>query len=547
MKKNEFQPGFRLNLRIIADALDQYGKKIEYYGSGDSQTLTGVRLYALGIMLKPEYVYFISSGDLVSRAQMFQGIPMVISGKINPGSLPENTPAIIVLDADNPLEIFSMVQDVFDRMRQWDIRIQASLSQRHPLQEILDASKAIFNNPMFIHNNEFVILAETGYRAGMAQRDRDKRSGQTMVALSTINDFKTDAVYQKGLREKHADMFPSEQTGYRILFRNLWNADIYLGRILVNEIDSSIIPGDYLALDYLGDLLEYYLQGGLLKQFSIDNDADHLLISMCDGEQVDERQIMDLLQFQRWNRTDRYICMRIVTEQKDFNLISSYAVLNQIEYQISTGHAFFHENGITVVVNLSYNHEKPADAVSRIAVLMREGLLKIGVSSEIRDFYQISKAYNKAKIALEFGRISSSMYWYYYFDDFMLDYMAECAGRDIPGELLCSSALRKLREYDQKNNSELYETLLVYLEHERNVLRTANELFIHRSTLTYRLERIQKLIGVDLNKPEERLKLLVSYYIVEPKARRREQLSVSKKREAANQTSIYGQEKNKTL
>lgn len=91
MKKNEFQPGFRLNLRIIADALDQYGKKIEYYGSGDSQTLTGVRLYALGIMLKPEYVYFISSGDLVSRAQMFQGIPMVISGKINPGSLPENT------------------------------------------------------------------------------------------------------------------------------------------------------------------------------------------------------------------------------------------------------------------------------------------------------------------------------------------------------------------------------------------------------------------------------------------------------------------------
>ena len=85
MKKNEFQPGFRLNLRIIADALDQYGKKIEYYGSGDSQTLTGVRLYALGIMLKPEYVYFISSGDLVSRAQMFQGIPMVIFGENQPG------------------------------------------------------------------------------------------------------------------------------------------------------------------------------------------------------------------------------------------------------------------------------------------------------------------------------------------------------------------------------------------------------------------------------------------------------------------------------
>ena len=75
------------------------------------------------------------------------------------------------------------------------------------------------------------------------------------------------------------------------------------------------------------------------------------------------------------------------------------------------------------------------------------------------------------------------------------------------------------------------------------MLRTANELFIHRSTLTYRLERIQKLIGVDLNKPEERLKLLVSYYIVEPKARRREQLAVSKKTGTEEQTSPSGQQK----
>lgn len=520
MNRRTFQPGFRLNLRILADTLDQYGKRIEYYGSGDMQNLRGARLYTLGIMLKPEYVYFLSSEELKTRMQMFRGIPVVVTGTISAEELPPHTPAIIALDEKNPLEIFSMVQDVFDRLRQWDIRLQAALSQRRPLQDILDASREVFNNPMFIHNKEFVILAETGYRAGMAQRDKDNRTGQKMVALSTINDFKTDIVYQKGLKERRTVMFPAEQTGYRILFRNLWDGEIYLGRILVNEIDSSIVPGDYLTLDYLGDLLEYYLQGGLLEQFSIDNDADRLLLALCSGESVDERQIMNHLQFQRWNRNDRYICMRIVTEQKDFNLISSYAVLNQIEAQISTGHAFFHDNGITAVVNLSYNHDKAPDVVSRIAVLVREGLLKVGVSSEIRDFYQISKAYQMAKIALEFGRISGSMYWYYYFDDYMLDYLVDCAGRDIPGELLCATAIRKLRDYDRKNNSELYETLLVYLEHERNVLRTANELYIHRSTLSYRLEKIQKLIGVDLNQPVVRLRLLMSYYIAGPKTGR---------------------------
>ena len=46
---------------------------------------------------------------------------------------------------------------------------------------------------------------------------------------------------------------------------------------------------------------------------------------------------------------------------------------------------------------------------------------------------------------------------------------------------------------------------------ERNALQTANALFIHRSTLFYRLERIQKLTKLNLDNPKERLVLLLSF------------------------------------
>lgn len=47
------------------------------------------------------------------------------------------------------------------------------------------------------------------------------------------------------------------------------------------------------------------------------------------------------------------------------------------------------------------------------------------------------------------------------------------------------------------------------------ILQTARELFIHRSSLTYRLERIQKLTKVDLDDPKDRLLLQLCFLLQE--------------------------------
>ena len=81
--------------------------------------------------------------------------------------------------------------------------------------------------------------------------------------------------------------------------------------------------------------------------------------------------------------------------------------------------------------------------------------------------------------------------------------------------MLCSPKLRLLKQYDEKNHTELYHTLQVYLSLERNVLQTANSLFIHRSTLFYRLDRIQKIAKTDLENSKERLALQYSFALMD--------------------------------
>jgi len=63
----------------------------------------------------------------------------------------------------------------------------------------------------------------------------------------------------------------------------------------------------------------------------------------------------------------------------------------------------------------------------------------------------------------------------------------------------CHPALQILREYDQTNKTELYLTLRTYLEYNKNLRATAEALFLHRNSLTYRINRINELTGLDFN------------------------------------------------
>ena len=72
-----------------------------------------------------------------------------------------------------------------------------------------------------------------------------------------------------------------------------------------------------------------------------------------------------------------------------------------------------------------------------------------------------------------------------------------------------------MRRHDSQSGTEYYKTLRQYLLQERNIPRTAEALIIHRTTLTYRLQKISQLVHMDLEDPEKRLYLLLSFYLQE--------------------------------
>jgi len=78
-----------------------------------------------------------------------------------------------------------------------------------------------------------------------------------------------------------------------------------------------------------------------------------------------------------------------------------------------------------------------------------------------------------------------------------------------PGELerFYSETIQPLSEYDDQYETELVATVEAYLDNDGNVAATAKQLFTHRHTIRYRLERVKELCGHDVSATEGREKL----------------------------------------
>ena len=123
--------------------------------------------------------------------------------------------------------------------------------------------------------------------------------------------------------------------------------------------------------------------------------------------------------------------------------------------------------------------------------------LKAGISAMVSSPTEFSSAYrqgqNTVRVAIRFNRLGPV--WIY--DKMLLEYFLNEIPSSVYDELrsrVMTAEVRKLL------NGEMLETVNMFFKCDLNLSDTARQMFIHRNTLMYRLDKIQKITGMDLRK-----------------------------------------------
>ena len=79
-------------------------------------------------------------------------------------------------------------------------------------------------------------------------------------------------------------------------------------------------------------------------------------------------------------------------------------------------------------------------------------------------------------------------------------------------ESFVQTQIGALLDYDKENHTQLVDTLYIYLQHNCNILHTANALYTHRNTVKYRLTRIEEILHQTMTDANCRLNIHLAIY-----------------------------------
>jgi DNA-binding PucR family transcriptional regulator len=133
--------------------------------------------------------------------------------------------------------------------------------------------------------------------------------------------------------------------------------------------------------------------------------------------------------------------------------------------------------------------------------------LTIGASRRVGDPVDLYRAGSEARLAVNVGEAEGRPLLA--FEDTGAYRLLLPAMSEDPGELerFFAETIEPLAAYDEQYETELVATVEAYLGNDGNVAATAKQLFTHRHTIRYRLERVRELCGHDVSATEGREKL----------------------------------------
>ena len=154
--------------------------------------------------------------------------------------------------------------------------------------------------------------------------------------------------------------------------------------------------------------------------------------------------------------------------------------------------------------------QKIAESILQ-AVREKDELVHIAYGTIVKELKEVSRSYKEARMALDVGKI--------FFDEKeIIAYSSLGIGRliyqlPIP---LCKMFIKEIFENKSPDDfdEETITTINKFFENSLNVSETSRQLYIHRNTLVYRLDKLQKSTGLDLRVFEDAITFKIALMVV---------------------------------
>lgn len=487
-----------LSMAILEHWISQYHPVSIIHST--EPTISGIRLFSYEKVPNADYLYVGRNRDFFENSQSEE--VLLVHRK-----------DVISLNTQELEDVFDNLMDAFVFYQNWEQKMLSAYLNENPEQGIIDACKDIFG-PMFFATMSLQVTAfSRQYPKGSINRNWDDFWEIGTLSINSLNRMQKGQYLEKMSHawdcevfcEKYAENYP-----YSMMISQENAAHKLTGQLTVISRTPFEEYHRHLAIFLKRALCLVAGREGGAEQSSV---AQSLFEDFLLGKHTDAASFHTFYQMQGW-KPENY-CMIVLLGKENMAIAACTYHVKALRKAFPnalfcTGYGLPGQSDREIVCCLPLENRKKQTVDNPFPAEIPEGFFKLAERTGLDYFCSypftgvehLAGQYVQAKTCRDRGEK------FYY----------ACALRDLAGlesseevrRLALHPALDRILLYDREKGTSFYEILKVYLRCERNRVLTARQLFVHKNTLVYRLEKMVRLFSLDLDDSYEREYLLFS-------------------------------------
>lgn len=511
----------KLTIHMIQDRLAGYNAQYRP-GQDMNQSFAEVRLMgSKGGALVPDTLYVCTSGQLRrARLEGAERAAFICVG----GDGVEDRPALrcahfftVNREGVCLADLMNDLLDCFQRLNDWERRLEEAILRGKSAQELVDLSAPVFEYNYFLFwDASYNLLAYTkGVEPPNEKIERIVRQGffakEMTDELVRMNYIKNAMAFTK----------PTFRPA-----TNYMNLPFILKTFVVAQRVQYIISLYYTESEPsqgMADLfqvfvsqLEAYIAHRADSTRRRAGRTDRCLADLIENPGKGEEYLRDRACVLGLKEEDAYrLC---VVSFQEYSMEQAQYMRMRVRSSCGRPIATVYQEGLLILFNLGENslreQETWAERLQKLLELLPVCRAYAAFSSTLSGCANVNTAFKQAMVAMTYGRRLDPARAAYYYRDYYIYHMIESYSQHFPLEKMYVQKLALFMDTSNYKNSNLY-LLRTYLINERNISQTAKLLYMHRNSVIYRIARIRETLNMDLDDPDVRLRLLISFKILE--------------------------------
>ncbi|MFZ7102459.1 MAG: PucR family transcriptional regulator [Peptococcaceae bacterium] len=509
-----------IQLEIICGLYEKYtpsGQILSMQLKQQDAVIKGVVLYQKEVPLSEEFLYLLQEDDLeeldvdFAKTYSFLCIGQNILEKT---AISQTNSNLIVIQSDAKLyEIFYLLQKIVSDYEIWKSQLWRKAVESNSIPSIFKSCTKYLDFPFLLVDANLRIIARSEEGAFEESEElnqlwqADYFPSYIAPMNSTAAGFLSRYTYKQNMNLKFFSV--------ELILFNLVALEKKCGTLVLLNWQGKVQDYHIVIANNIIDIFAQVMVLHKYYQPHYENPFDRLLVDILNDKKVFSKQIEEQLSYIGWNMDDYFYFIKFKRLNDTKEDLSFSHLGETLEHLIPNSRYLKYDRVMFYIVNRSKNNMiYYKDIEKKIYQIIKNYEISVGISNTFKNFEELYNCKNQPDLAVEYGMPINPHDKLYSYEVYMLYHMIDICATVMDVRTLIHPSVKLLWEHDEKNGSDYVQTLQAYLHYDRAVQRGADFLYIHKNTFTYRMNKIEKLIGTKISDEFRITYLLISCTIV---------------------------------